>query len=490
MARHLPPNAKNRRSKGRAGYSVEMPVASDGLVENGHLPGPRVESSTAVVRDAYRENYHHLYQYAYSIVGSRELAHDSVQQAFANTLATVEQGDRVENMGGFIKRCVRNVCLDQMRREQPVSLEYELPLEHETDFRLERSTAASAEIKARWHKIRSVIDQLPPNQRRAFILLELRGLGYDEIAEVMDRSTESVRQLLSRARQRVRSTAGSGSEWGGGTILLRPDHVLVQRSQTVVERSVGGIREKLLEAQTWVGNFMHQGMGSIAQPAVPIIAGVAILIGAGPGAVFPPSTNAERVAGNIPNNPVPANLDSAPRAEHDDPVPSSDPDSGRTGLDRAKSPVDTSSPADNRPTPLRPPPVDSADPAGTRPDQKTPPEPDPDAFDIETTAQMSVNAGLGTPPYGRRGGNDPPPDPVGPPIAMIQLADGSGNDSEDQDDEPAIDVGIGDPRPQTDERSRSSKFDALLKRRRDGEELERHNRSPDQESNIHRPAVP
>jgi DNA-directed RNA polymerase specialized sigma24 family protein len=58
-----------------------------------------------------------------------------------------------------------------------------------------------------------VMDSLTPAERVAFVLHDIFDLPFDQIAEVLGRSTDAVKMLASRARRRVRvvpGTAGSG----------------------------------------------------------------------------------------------------------------------------------------------------------------------------------------------------------------------------------------------------------------------------------------
>ena len=155
------------------------------------------------IHTVYRENYRDLIRYARRRAGSLEAAQDAVQQAFTNTLTATEQGARISNMAAFLQRCVRNICVNNARRDPPDSIDDELS-------RLtEKSTEASVELREKWRKVTSAVDGLGPSQRCAFVLAEFKGLECKEIAREMDCSTETVWQLLSRARKQIRDNGGS-----------------------------------------------------------------------------------------------------------------------------------------------------------------------------------------------------------------------------------------------------------------------------------------
>ena len=52
-----------------------------------------------------------------------------------------------------------------------------------------------------------VLETLAPAERLAFVLHDMFGVPFDEIAPIVDRSPEAARQLASRARRRVRGAA-------------------------------------------------------------------------------------------------------------------------------------------------------------------------------------------------------------------------------------------------------------------------------------------
>ncbi len=61
-----------------------------------------------------------------------------------------------------------------------------------------------------------LIDQLPENQKTAFILLKSEELSYQEIAQVMNLSVSAVESLLFRARQNLRKLLESQAARKGG----------------------------------------------------------------------------------------------------------------------------------------------------------------------------------------------------------------------------------------------------------------------------------
>src|SRR5688500_11953670 len=75
-----------------------------------------------------------------------------------------------------------------------------------------------------------VLDTLEPAERLAFVLHDVFGMTFDEIAPIVDRSPVAARQLASRARRRVQSQAPS------------PDRD-VRQQRRVVDAFLAAVRE-------------------------------------------------------------------------------------------------------------------------------------------------------------------------------------------------------------------------------------------------------
>ncbi len=241
----------------------------------------QIERNLAALNDACQDTYKDLLGYACKVVESPEVAEDVVQQAFANTLTAVERGAEIKNMGGFLYRCVHNLCVNNARQRPHLSLGDEpyAEVENLTADLTELSTATSVEIRERWSEVEGAVDQLAPNQRNAFLLAEVRGYRYDEIAESMNRSTSSVRQLISRARQNIRTIAGTGSDWVGIPIPALQAGLAFARERSLSgQRLLDRIQDKASRVLTWLEKVFQGGVEAVLQYGTYIVAGVAIVV--------------------------------------------------------------------------------------------------------------------------------------------------------------------------------------------------------------------
>jgi RNA polymerase sigma factor (sigma-70 family) len=143
----------------------------------------------------------HLRAVAYRMLGSATEADDAVQEAWLRLNGSNTR--EVANLGGWLTTVVARVCLDILRsrrREQALDAEVvESIADSKSDPEQETLLADSVGIA-----LLVVLDTLSPAERVAFVLHDVFDLPFDEIAPIVDRTTESTRQLASRARRRVR----------------------------------------------------------------------------------------------------------------------------------------------------------------------------------------------------------------------------------------------------------------------------------------------
>jgi len=141
---------------------------------------------------------------AYRMLGSASEADDAVQEAWLR-LSRSDAG-AVENLGGWLTTVVARVCLNMLqarrsRREEPVGADLPDPLAHPGDGHDPEQQALAAEGVGL--ALLVVLDTLTPAERLAFVLHDLFGVPFEEIAPIVDRSPAAARQLASRARRRV-----------------------------------------------------------------------------------------------------------------------------------------------------------------------------------------------------------------------------------------------------------------------------------------------
>lgn len=154
----------------------------------------------------------HLRAVAYRMLGSQSEADDAVQESWLRLSRS--DTSSIENLGGWLTTVVARVCLDMLRsresrREESLDARETDPLalrEDGGDPEQEVLMADSVGLA-----LLVVLDTLSPGERLAFVLHDLFGMPFDEIAPIVGRSPTATRQLASRARRRVQG-AGANTE--------------------------------------------------------------------------------------------------------------------------------------------------------------------------------------------------------------------------------------------------------------------------------------
>jgi len=150
----------------------------------------------------------HLQAVAYRMLGSVSEADDALQEAWLR-LSRADTED-VTNLGGWLTTVVGRVCLDMLRARRSRKEDYVgswLPeplvsLDDETNPEQEALLADSVGLA-----LLVVLETLTPAERLAFVLHDMFGVSFEEIAPMVDRTPAAARQLASRGRRRVRGAA-------------------------------------------------------------------------------------------------------------------------------------------------------------------------------------------------------------------------------------------------------------------------------------------
>jgi RNA polymerase sigma factor (sigma-70 family) len=211
----------------------------------------------------------HLRAVAYRMLGSRGEAEDAVQEAWLRLHRS--DTSEVVNLGGWLTTVVARVCLDQLRtrkaRREDALDARPLPVADGSSFEREALLADAV-----GPALLVVLDLLEPAERLAFVLHDLFGVSFDEIARIVERSPAAARQLASRARRRVQGAdapaadlgvrrrivdaflaASREGDFGALLAVLDPDVVLRADAAAVAAGAVAEVRGASAVAETFKG---------------------------------------------------------------------------------------------------------------------------------------------------------------------------------------------------------------------------------------------
>lgn len=203
----------------------------------------------------FEEHRAHLRTVAYRMLGSVSEAEDSVQEAWIRLGRTDVSG--VENLRAWLTTVVARVSLDMLRarssrREDPLDTHVPDPVITRAPEDPESEAIAADSVGL---ALLVVLETLDPAERLAFVLHDVFGMTFDEIAPIVDRTPVAARQLASRARRRVQDKAPKAE----------PD---LRQQRRVVDAFMAAARE---------GNF--EGLVAVLDPDIVLRADAGALPG-------------------------------------------------------------------------------------------------------------------------------------------------------------------------------------------------------------------
>jgi RNA polymerase sigma-70 factor (ECF subfamily) len=149
-----------------------------------------------------------LVNFVYRTVGDRERAQDLVQETFVRVYRHLHRFDQSKKFSTWIYTIASNLAKNELRNRSrnPLVLFQTLKQNWDADHRpLEwEDTQFKPDdlFRKRFlrEKVEAAVDQLPEHHRVVFVLRELQGKTYEEIAEITGCNLGTVKSRLNRAR--------------------------------------------------------------------------------------------------------------------------------------------------------------------------------------------------------------------------------------------------------------------------------------------------
>jgi RNA polymerase sigma-70 factor, ECF subfamily len=135
-----------------------------------------------------------LYRLAVRVMGDPTEAEDALQEALVDAWRRIERFRSDSAFSTWMYRVVTNRCLAMLRRRRPV------PVERLTEPPAPDSPERSAEVDAGIAALGQALQELRTELRVCWVLRELEGLSYAEIAQITAASEDAVRGRIHRAR--------------------------------------------------------------------------------------------------------------------------------------------------------------------------------------------------------------------------------------------------------------------------------------------------
>lgn len=140
------------------------------------------------------------FQAGYRMLGTRADAEDVAQETMVRVQLPIERGE-VHNAAAYVTTVATRLAIDHLRsarvrREEYLGPWLPEPLIERPDDPVELADSLS-------YGLLVVLETLGPVERAAFLLHDVFGFGYAELASSLGRSEAACRQLVTRARRRV-----------------------------------------------------------------------------------------------------------------------------------------------------------------------------------------------------------------------------------------------------------------------------------------------
>ncbi|MBX3134434.1 MAG: sigma-70 family RNA polymerase sigma factor [Gemmatimonadaceae bacterium] len=190
---------------GQVAYTslVELKKLDDGALVSAYIKGQ--SRAFDVLVDRYQNR---LLNFIYRTVGDRERAEDLVQEAFIRVHRHIARFDGAKKFSTWIYTIASNLAKNELRNRsrnplvlfQTITQGWE---DEERPLEFEDTSLQPDELYRKRHMrdlVEQAVAQLPEHHREVFVLRELEGRSYEEIAEITNCNLGTVKSRLNRAR--------------------------------------------------------------------------------------------------------------------------------------------------------------------------------------------------------------------------------------------------------------------------------------------------
>jgi RNA polymerase sigma-70 factor (ECF subfamily) len=153
-----------------------------------------------------------VHRYFTRLTGDSTAAEDLTQEVFLRVVRGGHRYEHRERERAWVFRIARNVLLDLRRRESRAPA---------GDSRLEPIVAAAQSTRV---SLREALARIPAEDREAFLLREVAGLGYAEIATTTASTVPAIRSRIYRARLALRDMLNPPAPNVPGVVTRHEDH--------------------------------------------------------------------------------------------------------------------------------------------------------------------------------------------------------------------------------------------------------------------------
>jgi RNA polymerase sigma-70 factor (ECF subfamily) len=184
-------------------FREQLKGADDTAVVSAFLAGE--ERAFAVLVERYQTR---LLNFIYRTIGDRDRAEDLVQEVFIRVYRHLHRFDRSKKFSTWVYTIASNLAKNELRNRSRNPLVLFQTIQGASDeedrpLQFEDTTARPDDLYRKRHLrelVEDTVAKLPEHHRQVFVLRELEGKSYEEIAEITDCNLGTVKSRLNRAR--------------------------------------------------------------------------------------------------------------------------------------------------------------------------------------------------------------------------------------------------------------------------------------------------
>lgn len=175
-----------------------------------------IEGNQEVLKKLFDRYSREMYFFAVGLAGDRQIAEDAIQESFLYIWNHRRRLDPEREIGGYLRESIKNYILNYFRH-QKVKLRHEENIIREQQFLNEEYPDLTEQIQS----IRKVINTLPENCRKIFLMTVVEGHAYTETAKQLNVSVNTVKSQVRIAYRKIRITLEE-KETKADFLLLMP----------------------------------------------------------------------------------------------------------------------------------------------------------------------------------------------------------------------------------------------------------------------------
>ncbi len=176
-----------------------------------------LEGDAKAFEEIIRRYQRLVFNIAYHYLGRRNEVEDLAQEVFLKVYRSLGRFDTTRPLKAWIGRITSNACLDEVRKYRTRKVSAFADLSQDEEERIQRGhsdaqaggSLSDQEAEESFRLLYQAMEQLAEKDRLAFVLREMEGLEYSEVAEALKASQVAARIRVSRARKKLQESVKS-----------------------------------------------------------------------------------------------------------------------------------------------------------------------------------------------------------------------------------------------------------------------------------------